>query len=223
MPIAQVNRVEGLQVIAVDDEVDRHLVMAKRIDPLLPEYFGRLPRMPYGVRPIPDHIAPDTTTAYYQGPAIDGRRAGYYYVNLYKPEERPTYEIPVLSIHEAVPGHHLQIAQVRCLADVLSRYQRTLSATSGHAEGWALYAERLMRELGYLADDGDLLGMLNDQLFRAARVVVDIGMHLELAIPAGFGFHDGQRWTPELGLEFMLGRTVTDPARPSTNGRSARR
>jgi uncharacterized protein (DUF885 family) len=81
---------------------------------------------------------------------------------------------------------------------------------SGHGEGWALYSERLMRELGYLEDDGELLGMLDAQLFRAARVVVDLGMHLELPIPAGHGFHEGERWTPELGLRFMLERTITD-------------
>ena len=87
-----------------------------------------------------------------------------------------------------------------------------MAGTSGHAEGWALYAERLVRELGYLADDGDLLGMLEGQLFRAARVVVDIGMHLELEIPAGTGFYEGRRWTPDLGLEFVLTRTIADPA-----------
>src|SRR5690606_41838813 len=86
-----------------------------------------------------------------------------------------------------------------------------MAFTSGHAEGWALYAERLMRDLGYLDDDGNLLGMLDAHLFRAARVIIDIGMHLELEIPAGTGFHEGQRWTPDLGLEFMLTRTITDP------------
>jgi uncharacterized protein (DUF885 family) len=87
-----------------------------------------------------------------------------------------------------------------------------MAFTSGHGEGWALYAERLMKDLGFLHDDGELLGMLSEQLFRAARVVVDLGMHLELEIPAGTGFHEGERWTPELGLEFMLTRTITDAA-----------
>jgi uncharacterized protein (DUF885 family) len=96
--------------------------------------------------------------------------------------------------------------------DVLNDYQRLMAGTSGHAEGWALYAERLVRELGYLADDGQLLGLLDSQLFRCARVIVDIGMHLELPIPAGTGFHEGERWTGQLGLEFLLTRTLLDPA-----------
>jgi uncharacterized protein (DUF885 family) len=112
--------------------------------------------------------------------------------------------------HEGVPGHHLQIATGVHEADTLNAYQRLLGWVSGHGEGWALYAERLMQDLGYLTDDGDLMGMLDAHLFRAARVIIDIGMHLELEIPAGSGFHDGERWTPELGLEFMLTRTITD-------------
>jgi len=87
--------------------------------------------------------------------------------------------------------------------------EQLLSFTSGHGEGWALYAERLMRELGHFGDDGNLLGLLDSQLFRTARVILDIGMHLQLEIPAGAGFHDGERWTPELGLEFLLTRTLT--------------
>ena len=109
--------------------------------------------------------------------------------------------------HEGVPGHHLQIAQVRYLADALTRYQRTLAGTSGHAEGWALYAERLMGELGYLDDPAYELGMLRAQAMRAVRVVVDIGMHLELAIPADERYHPGETWTPELALPFVIERS----------------
>lgn len=127
-------------------------------------------------------------------------------------EEYSTWREVSTVYHEGAPGHHLQIATAVDQAQRLNKFQRLACIVSAHAEGWALYAERLMRELGYLSDDGDLLGMLNEQLFRAARVIVDIGMHLQLPIPAGTGFHEGEIWTPELGLEFMLTRTITDTA-----------
>jgi uncharacterized protein (DUF885 family) len=109
--------------------------------------------------------------------------------------------------HEGVPGHHLQIGQTQVRAELLNRWQRLLCWCSGHGEGWALYAERLMDDLGYLSDPGDRLGMLDGQALRAARVIVDIGMHLELEIPRDnpFGFHPGERWTPELGWLFLRG------------------
>ncbi|MBQ0923202.1 DUF885 domain-containing protein [Saccharopolyspora endophytica] len=151
--------------------------------------------------------------AYYTGPTDDFSRPGRMWWSV--PADRqdfPTWREVSTVYHEGVPGHHLQVATSVHEAQRLNKFQRLACFVSGHGEGWALYAERLMRELGYLSDDGDLLGMLNDQLFRAARVVVDIGMHLELEIPAGTGFHEGERWTPDLGLEFMLSRTITDPA-----------
>jgi uncharacterized protein (DUF885 family) len=108
--------------------------------------------------------------------------------------------------HEAVPGHHLQVAQVVYLADKLSRFQRLFGFVSGHGEGWALYAERLMGELGYLEDPALEMGMLAAQAMRAVRVVVDIGMHLELPIIEGEA-HAGETWTPELALPFVVGRS----------------
>jgi uncharacterized protein (DUF885 family) len=112
--------------------------------------------------------------------------------------------------HEGVPGHHMQIATAMFHQERLNKFQRMLAWVPAYSEGWALYAERLMREFGYLSDDGDLFGMLNENLFRAARVIIDIGMHLELTIPGGTGFHEGETWTPALGLEFMLDRTITE-------------
>ncbi|MFD9893662.1 DUF885 domain-containing protein [Amycolatopsis sp. NPDC059027] len=151
--------------------------------------------------------------AYYTPPNEDFSRPGRMWWSLPPgKEEFVTWREVSTVYHEGVPGHHLQIATAVYQSASLNKYQRLMAFTSGHAEGWALYSERLMQDLGYLADDGDLLGMLSEQLFRAARVVVDLGMHLELEIPAGTGFHEGERWTPELGLEFMLTRTVTDQA-----------
>lgn len=151
--------------------------------------------------------------AYYVGPTADFSRPGRMTWSV-EPgkEDFATWREVSTVYHEGVPGHHLQIATAVHEADSLNTYQRLMSFTSGHGEGWALYAERLMQELGYLDDDGDLFGMLAQQLFRAARVVVDIGMHLEWEIPAGTDFHEGERWTPDLGLEFLLTHTLADEA-----------
>ncbi|EID55614.1 DUF885 domain-containing protein [Saccharomonospora xinjiangensis] len=147
--------------------------------------------------------------AYYTGPNEDFTRPGRMWWSVpADKEEFSTWREVSTVYHEGVPGHHLQIA-TQVYERSLNRFQRLFAMTSGHAEGWALYAERLMQDLGFLSDDGNLLGMLDAHLFRAARVIVDTGMHLELEIPKGTGFHEGERWTPELGLEFMLTRTIT--------------
>ncbi|MFS8100062.1 DUF885 domain-containing protein [Lentzea alba] len=151
--------------------------------------------------------------AYYTPPTADFARPGRMWWSIAEGKSVfPTWRETSTVYHEGVPGHHLQCATAVYQSETLNDFQRLMCWVSGHGEGWALYAERLMRELGYLDDDGDLLGMLDAHLFRAARVIIDIGMHLELEIPAGTGFHPGERWTPELGLEFMMTRTLSEPA-----------
>ncbi|OLF08651.1 hypothetical protein BLA60_21735 [Actinophytocola xinjiangensis] len=153
------------------------------------------------------------TGAYYTQPSEDFGRPGAMWWSLPPDkDEFSTWREVSTVYHEGVPGHHLQIATAQYSADRLNRFQRMLAWVPAYGEGWALYAERLMREYGYLSDDGNLLGMLNENLYRAARVIIDIGMHLKLEIPRGTGFHEGERWTPELGLEFMLTRTITEHA-----------
>ncbi|QNS07526.1 DUF885 domain-containing protein [Streptomyces xanthii] len=157
------------------------------------------------VRKVESRIAPPGSAAapYYTAPSEDFSRPGRTWLPTMGQTRFPVYDLVSTWYHEGVPGHHLQLAQWAHVAGDLSRYQATLGGVSANAEGWALYAERLMDELGFLKDAETRLGYLDAQMMRAARVIVDIGMHLELEIPADSPFHPGERWTPELAQEFF--------------------
>ena len=160
------------------------------------------------VKKIEALIAPPggALAMYYTGPSEDFSRPGRTWYPTGGKTVFPLWREVSIAYHEGVPGHHFQIATTMTLSDQLSRYQRLLAGTSGYVEGWALYAERLMHELGYLENPDYYMGMLDAQALRSVRVIIDIGMHLEKRIPMDSGFHPGLVWTPELALEFMRDR-----------------
>jgi uncharacterized protein (DUF885 family) len=171
------------------EELEKEVsLILKRIDGELPKHFGRLPRMPYGVRRVPDFIAPQTMAAYYQPPSGDGRRAGFYYINTYNLPSRPLYMLEALSLHEAVPGHHLQIALQQEM-EGLPPFRKYTGFTA-YIEGWALYSERLGLETGFYKDPYSDFGRLTMEVWRACRLVVDTGIHY-------------LGWTREQAIEFM--------------------
>ena len=177
-----------------EELLDAYRAMSKKIDAFMPSLFNKLPRAPYGVIPIPMESAPYTTTAYYNAPSKG--RPGYYYANLYKPETRPKYEIPVLSVHEAVPGHHHQIALAQELENV-PKFRNHLSFTS-FVEGWGLYSEQLGENMGLYDDPYDKFGQLTYDMWRAIRLVVDTGMHYK-------------GWSREEAVELFLQNTAKTP------------
>ncbi|HEY3502674.1 MAG TPA: DUF885 domain-containing protein [Actinocatenispora sp.] len=179
--------------------------MQRLADETIAEVSGTHFDIPEPVRRIEACLAPTSEGGiYYTAPTEDWSRPGRMWWAVPPGiDEFATWREVTTVYHEGVPGHHLQVGQTVYNRDRLNRWQRLLCWVSGSGEGWALYAERLMEDLGYLSDPGARMGMLDGQSFRATRVIIDIGMHLELRIPRGTGFHEGEVWTPELGWEFL--------------------
>jgi uncharacterized protein (DUF885 family) len=165
----------------------------KRVDGRLPTLFGKLPRTPYGIREVPAYVAPQTTSAYYWPPAADGSRGGFYYVNTYNLSARPLYQLQALSFHEAVPGHHLQLALQAELEDL--HPIRKQSNFTAFIEGWALYSEKLGGELGFYKEPYQEFGRLSMEAWRASRLVVDTGIH-------------AKGWSRQRAIEYMSENTA---------------
>jgi len=170
---------------------------AKRIDYLMPGYFGKLPRQSYGVIPVPDEIAPNYTTGAYYGAPLNAKNGGAYWINTFALDQRPLYEIPALTLHEAVPGHHHQNALALELENVPA-FRRTLGF-SAFGEGWGLYAEKLGVEMGVYRTPYEHFGRLSYEMWRACRLVIDTGIHSQL-------------WTRQQAIDFLLQNTALSAA-----------
>ena len=198
---------------AIEGEQPFRAWMQDLQDTTIAELHGTHFDLPEPVRRIEALIAPPggALAMYYTGPSEDFSRPGRTWYPTGGKTRFPLWGEVSIAYHEGVPGHHLQIATTVHLREALSRWQRLMGGTSGYVEGWALYAERLMAELGYLENPDYYLGMLRAQALRCVRVVVDIGMHLELPIDGDDHFHPGETWTPELGLAFIRERSHFPP------------
>ncbi len=176
-----------------EELLQRAARVAKRMDGKLPSLFGRLPRQPYGVEPVPAELAPKYTGGRYVPAPLDSTRAGTYWVNTYALESRPLYTLEALTLHEAVPGHHLQIALAKEMTD-LPPFRRD-TYVDAFGEGWGLYSERLGLEAGFYTDPYADFGRLTYEMWRACRLVVDTGIH-------------AQGWTRQQAIDFMAERTA---------------
>lgn len=181
-----------------DEVMGAHLKFAKRIDPLMTRLFGRLPRMPYGIKPMPEASAKAGGPPYYNGPSQDGLRAGYFFINTLRPELQPSFSMPALVAHEAVPGHHFQIAIAQELGE-LPEFRRNAYYTA-YSEGWALYAETLGDDLGFYQTPYERFGRLASEIWRAIRLVVDTGMH-------------AKGWSRDQAIEYFASNSPEPQAR----------
>jgi len=173
--------------------LDRAAWISKDIDGRLPAYFGKLPRQPYSVEPVPDNIAPNYTTARYVGAPLDGARGGQFWVNTYKIEIRPMYQLVAMALHEAVPGHHLQISLSKEIEDAPEF--RVGFYPHAYGEGWGLYAEKLGVEMGVYQTPYDHFGRLTWEMWRACRLVIDTGIH-------------AKGWTRQEAIDYLAGNTA---------------
>ncbi len=167
--------------------------IAKKIDGKLTSLFGKLPRQPYGVEAVPDYLAPAYTTGRYSGAPLNGRRGAFYWVNTYDLKSRTLYTLEALTLHEAVPGHHLQIALTK-ENDSIPEFRRNLYINA-FGEGWGLYAEYLGHELGFYKDPYSLFGRLTYEMWRACRLVIDVGLHTK-------------NWTREQAVTYLADNTA---------------
>ncbi|HEX7846381.1 MAG TPA: DUF885 domain-containing protein [Chitinophagaceae bacterium] len=167
--------------------------IAKKADGQLPLLFGKLPRQPYGVEPVPEHLGPTYTAGRYSGSSLNSKRAGFYWVNTYDLKSRPLYNLEALTLHEAVPGHHLQIALTKEMNE-LPAFRRNLYVNA-FGEGWGLYCEFLGTEMGFYKDPYSRFGRLTYEMWRACRLVLDVGLHTK-------------GWTREQGVNYLAQHTA---------------